>query len=601
MLKYFLTFALLFQITWAAKIKAVQNVVYVNDRVVFNIKSKKDGLNSLQRARAIAASLSKANLKSIVSKSSSKGNINIALGTNIIVRVTPKEARAHQMSINELSNLWTNNLKRALNASSLILSKKKINIAPGITETLNIKTASKQPINILNSDLNVLEANLEGDVLRLKALTEGHATVAVSDGSDTDTIVVDVNPFAAKIPENIEASVFVKPCDVQTVNETIIGAITSNLETRDNPKIQFAKLNLTPVHPEQSKNFGVPVTVEAPNSTRAHKIVNVSVKNVDFSLPKPTQLWYCNHPENLKGPGFIDAVQLLPNVPTIVLYHHINTSSSNLAVQVAFRNTTNSPARVAIISGDGKPGYDPVRIGLGAGVSFLHQWKSRAGEIISIPSMSTVPITIHKLTRKETMSGLCYVMLMPGGADNIGVVTEAMAPSILDSRWSRAVSSSKAWHVASSRPLTSYERHPYPLSKYVYAEPYIDINSEYKVGGTFGFIPIGAKPISSLENNGKLEGNFGAIYDIKADILNPTNKDVPVEVVFEMGAGYGAGLFVVDGNMIKTGPMKPKQVFKLKNIDLAPGAHSRIRITTIPLSGSNYPALITIRPAGIAR
>lgn len=122
---------------------------------------------------------------------------------------------------------------------------------------------------------------------------------------------------------------------------------------------------------------------------------------------------------------------------------------------------------------------------------------------------------------------------------------------------------------------------------------------DYEVGGRFGFARIGQEAISNLNSERSLAGNFGVIYDIQGTLSNPTPSPAEVELLFEASAGYGSGLFVINGDLVKIGLIQPKQEIVLATIKLPPGVSKELNLKTIPLSGANYPVTLIVRPTGI--
>ena len=116
------------------------------------------------------------------------------------------------------------------------------------------------------------------------------------------------------------------------------------------------------------------------------------------------------------------------------------------------------------------------------------------------------------------------------------------------------------------------------------------------------YTPLNASELRSqfgLRNDqGKLEGNFGVVYTIKARLENPTLQPADIEVIFESSAGYSGGLFVVNGRMVRTPLLQPKEEAQITRVHLGPGENESLRILTFPLSGGSYPATLTIRPVG---
>ena len=81
---------------------------------------------------------------------------------------------------------------------------------------------------------------------------------------------------------------------------------------------------------------------------------------------------------------------------------------------------------------------------------------------------------------------------------------------------------------------------------------------DYQVGGRYGFVRLGQRPIQRQDSGGGLDGNFGVLYTIKTKLENPTATAQDVEVVFEASAGYASGLFVVNGKTVTIPQLSPK-------------------------------------------
>jgi hypothetical protein len=115
------------------------------------------------------------------------------------------------------------------------------------------------------------------------------------------------------------------------------------------------------------------------------------------------------------------------------------------------------------------------------------------------------------------------------------------------------------------------------------------------VGGKFAFVRIGQHAIPSLDDRSSLDGNFGVLYSVRTRLSNPTVESQMVELAFEASAGYSAGLFVIDGVKLVLPRILSKQELQVKRIRLAPGETRILNLLTIPLSGSSYPATLTMR------
>lgn len=81
---------------------------------------------------------------------------------------------------------------------------------------------------------------------------------------------------------------------------------------------------------------------------------------------------------------------------------------------------------------------------------------------------------------------------------------------------------------------------------------------------------------------------------------NPTEKPTDVEVVFEASAGYSGAVFVVNNQLQRAPVIQSKAEYVVRKVTLPAGATQELTLMTVPLSGSSYPALFTVRQAGLA-
>jgi hypothetical protein len=101
-------------------------------------------------------------------------------------------------------------------------------------------------------------------------------------------------------------------------------------------------------------------------------------------------------------------------------------------------------------------------------------------------------------------------------------------------------------------------------------------------------------PLARLTGSGgNLLGNYGVLYDINVNLTNPTAVRQQVEIAFESGAGDVSGIFSIAGGATTTiNNLSPPNEQEITRISLAPGTTQKVRILTMPLSGSAYPASI---------
>jgi hypothetical protein len=444
-----------------------------------------------------------------------------------------------------------------------------------------------------------LKVGRVGNGVAYKAIGYGRTEIVVSAGNIVKTIPVAVMPLGANLPQNLVAIVSGNPAS----NDTVAGAIESAVRTQlgADPaaelNIQFPKS--TQILPGESRTYTARVRATGQSVLPAEGPVFVTVKNMALGRKPESELWYCNEPENLKKPGLLFAAPLRPDTPSRLLYHHINMMPNQLVVMVEAINDSDQPARLMVIPGDSKPDKNPVLAGVQAADQFMKGWAFNSGEVIQSPPRSRLPIAMRRIAQGQTMSGLCYLRLLDEGPDQVTIRTEARPPFPLDSKWLAATQSSTPWRFVGSQRMNNLDHDPVLPSIHIYPNPYKEEIGTYQVGGKYAFFRIGERPIARADKLDKLSGNFGVTYTIKALVENPTPTASEIELVFEASAGYSGALFYVNGQYIKTPLLQPKTEAQIFKFNMEPGASKTLSIITVPLSGSSYPATLTIRPVSI--
>jgi hypothetical protein len=572
----------------AIDVRAVGGTVYVNLAPVMNLGTPK-------RATEVADAFRKAPSLTPVSAQSLGDDARLTAG-KLALRVTAADGRAAEKTAIQLANEWASRLKDALKLPALLVPSRSLQVGPGSEQFFSIQGTEAGNVTVSTSNPKVAVVTRTALGMRVRGIQQGSTTVKIRGASSLLSALVQVLPAAARFPQSISATVVGEPSSV----DTIINAIKTNAQMQmkmaAGADVDVVEAKITPLAQGASTTVQAKVRVSAPNAVATEGLITVKVTNLSVAQRREGELWYCNYPENIMGPGNLFAAELKEKTASRMLYHHSNVTSDPMVVQVVATNIYDVPARVVIIPGDGAPNKDPVRVGLEAGERFVRNWMTGSGEVITIPPRSSVPIAMRRLAPAETMSGLCYLRILPGGPGKVLVRTDAVDPKFMDAGWLAAANIATPWSKAGARKIgTSYQLPQ--LSQHIYEEPFKQLDSTYQVGGRFAFVWVGQAPING-EN--QLDGNFGVMYTVKAHLENPTDRPVEIEVVFEASAGYSGAVFVVNSQFQKAPLLQSKAEYVVRKITVAAGASQDMTIMTVPLSGSSYPALLTIRPTGTA-
>ena len=581
----------------AGNVRASGATVWLNEVPVVTFLTKNAGATPSARAASVVKVLSAGVPLNQLKVVAGTRDAKLVVGGQVLARATAAEAKAQRRTPLALANHWAEKIRLAHALPAIQLSANELRLPAAATRQIHVVGSAARTFALSNSDPQVVQVRRDGNQIFVKSLRKGSAMIKATAGKEQAAFQVSVLPFAAQLPQRLVAEVTGSPASATTV----LGALRSTLQTKlkvvDGSMVEWGSFKGQALGQGRSTKVIVPVKVTGPNAYPREGNVEINVKNVAIPLKAETELWYCNHPENLTGTGLLFAAMLEPDEAARLLYHHLNASSIPLVVQGLLENMSDQPARVLIIPGDGEPDKDPVRTGAEAGEKFVRAYVSGSGEVVQIPPRSALPIALRRLGPGQTISGLCYLRCLSGESGALLFRAEAVAPASLDAKWMTSTQLGTPWHLAGSRPLSKYELSPVSLSEHVYPQPFKQVQADYTVGGPFTFIRIGQKPIASSNDQMALDGNFGVVYTIKSTLSNPTDKLTEVDMIFEASAGYSSAIFVLNGKVERSPMLQSKQEYKVRRLRLAPGQTMKIVTQTIPLSGSSYPATITFRPS----
>jgi len=126
--------------------------------------------------------------------------------------------------------------------------------------------------------------------------------------------------------------------------------------------------------------------------------------------------------------------------------------------------------------------------------------------------------------------------------------------------------------------------------------PAIEIDRTHTVGKGYTFIYLGGKPYIKEKSTGQENlGNYGVLYTIDIAMENPHEEENEVALCFVPGAGPARGIFLFGDSLFETPLAVNLQEIVLHRALLAPGETRRVRLTTFPQSGSNYPVRIVVK------
>ncbi|HLO99013.1 MAG TPA: hypothetical protein VK171_10500 [Fimbriimonas sp.] len=481
--------------------------------------------------------------------------------------------------------------------ASLCMASKVTTITLGVGDSSVVSVAKPfAQSSVISSDPQVLEVERAPVGFRATAHRPGSGFVTLNAGGKVKRFDFAVKPYAAQFPTQLSATVNGLPAIPGTVQGAIESSLKQTIKCAPMAKLSFKFTNVPTIGAGMMVMVPVKVNIEAPGTLPRRGQVTVKVTNLGLVGQADDVLWYCNDPERVAYARNLFSAELEAGKSARLLYHHINVAPMPIVIRTLVFNNSDAPATVVLTPGDSAPDRDPVGAGLKAGDLYFRAWRSQSGEVVTIPPKSCIPISFRRLKPQEVISGLCSIRSVEGAS--LLVRTDSVLPTEIEPKWVVTYFSSTPWRETGPQPIRSWDMTHYELSDHVYPIPFKSETATYTVGGRYAVVRLGQVSISRQDSSGRLDGNFGVIYEVELNLSNPTTHKADVEVTFETSAGYSGGLFSINGRYLMTPKMLPKKLARIAKYSLAAGEKRKVQLTTMPLSGSSYPATLFVRLLG---
>jgi len=568
----------------------------INETIVLTLRSSVGGNSPAVRAADIAQRLSAAQTPVQWQLNSRRKESTLKANGLLVLRVTEVEAKAQQSSHAALAARWTSAIKRAWNLPPFVISQRLVQMPTDGSASVTLRGASAYYALVANNNPTVARVERTDFGLRIMAVGRGAARITLQEGANSAVVDVDVMPYAARFPQRLRAEVVGEPATGTVIRRAVLAALNHGFTGEPGNAYRLIASPVRTINSGGREVVRWRVQATAPGAFTQVGEVLTEVVNLGVKTWPEGALWYCNFPENLKGPTHLFQAPLMRGTSARMLYHHVNESTSSLVMKVVVANPGATPARVAIVPGDGQPSKDPVKVGLDAGEQFLQGWLRHTGEVVTIPPGAAIPITLRRLARHETSSGLCTLMLLTGGPESVTVLADAVLPASLDANWLAKGQNATPWVTSGARAMDLRELIARVDSEHIYPRPFRTLEARYEVGQRYLFLRVGEVPIGNANASQDLQGNFGVAYTVRTLLVNPLAVNATVQIAFEASAGYSGALFVVNGEVRRAPLLMPKAEYVVKEVRLRPGESRTVSFMTIPLSGSSYPATVIVRP-----
>jgi hypothetical protein len=585
--------------SWATDARVSGSTLIVNEVEIATVQTGAGAFTPAKKAAAAANVLltwKKGQEVKAAAPVNPEGDWVIQLNNRRVLTISQDEADSQRESAADLASIWVKALNKALNLPPLVADSGRVVLPPDGTMMLTLTGTHARKATLGQSTKGIVEIKRATGILKIKALAVGDSVLTILYGPYILKIPINILPYAAKLPQKLDAQVFGSPADSSLVRSAVLTAVMQNLKRPDYSAVQLGQFNVSGLNAGNEQTIRIPIKIEAAGHFPSRGDITINVRNTGNLKREEDVLFYSNEPENLSGPGRLYYGEIASNKTARLLVHHCNRTRVGLTSVYLLANQNKVPIRVAISMGDAEPDQNPTLAGYRAGDLFFRGWLAQAATVIEIPPESALPFIFRRMAPNDTSSCLATIQHLGGGDLPLRIIGEAVLPQSLPSVLKVDSYPARPWEGLRALPLDTLVFNINGTPSHVYPSPSRQETFDYQHGGPWAFVRIGQKAIPNDSGSGVLLGNFGVHYYIEGTISNPTDRPAKIDVLFEASAGYSGALFLVNGQYMAANILQSKATFMLKKVNLEPGGSERIRIQTIPLSGANYPATIIIRP-----
>ncbi len=570
--------------------------VLVNGGVVLRLRSDLAGYLPEQRAgvaaerlRAlVAAGVKPADVLADVDTDRANPRLK-ALG-QVIAIATADEAKEAGLSPAGLVRSWAQSLRRALALPGLTVSAERVVVPVGETRVLRLGGAARGPVTVATAGAGTKVAAATPDPVTgsvtLRGVDAGKETLTLAREGASVEVTVLVQRYAGRIgkPRPVVMTGASVPADLVARHVLANALAAARLSPGASAQVAAPTVPVLPLAQGQRQTLEVPLELGGPHMIPVRGTVRVPVVSRKLPPAATAALLYSNNPERVREYGTLFVGRLTKDKGAIrLLYHHQSAMDKAAWFTVELINDGSAPATVHVLGGSAGPVLDTVWVGVPPR-SFCATLLQDLGAVLEVPAGSRVALTVQRLPPGLTISGLAQLRQLEG--DPLLVRVAADVPGDARAASTELVPTPSPWGGEMAGLL----------SEHVYPDPQKALKAEYRAGERWTFLSVGRSPIKGVDGERRLEGNFGVFYDIELTLENPTDKAAPAQIVFEPSAGLAGGIFLMDGRPVEIPQADLPAEITLARYTLPPGAKQTVHIKTLPLSGSNYPIRLTVRP-----
>ena len=585
--------------------------ISVNDRPIATLRVAAGGLTPVQRALSV-----RSRLTGLADAGLSPKEVGIAptggqaweiraRGLPLLL-VTPRDGASERQTARTLAGVWARALKTRLADVPLTLSAHQAVIPVGEVRYVSVGGAARAgDVSLTGQDGRVSPAAFDARSRRivLRGVGPGQTRLSVTADGVSLPLTITVAHFAAQVRPAVTVRVTGDPsAPADLVREAVYFGLKRALTAEVGAQVRLLRAPgpAQPLRPGASLSFRLPLHVAGAGLLPVEASPLITVVNRPLAPASAAAMFYSNNPEQVRRGQSLFTGGLASSAPVRLDYHHQNRTGGPLIFHVDALNTSDRPISLHLMAGVAQPETDTVRIGRRAGAAFLDSLDHGTGLVLSIPPRSRLPLIVQRFGPNLTVSGILQVRQLSGarGAASLQVLAdedrEVLAAS--PAHFALAVAQTDSPRQVAAPAAFRSSGTGGAASPFVFGPPLVALSGAYAVGGKWEHLPLGTdESLHNADHSQRLWGNYGVSYFVTLTLSNPTGAVRVVGVAFAPEAGPAAGVFQIHGApVLQFDPLSPPYEKELTRVRLAPGESRIVRLRTILLNGSAYPASLTV-------
>ncbi len=467
---------------------------------------------------------------------------------------------------NDLARKVAARFDLALNRPGLGVSPPALTVPVGESRSAQLAGVFGSTIEVLNPHPDAVRVTVSGDTVTLEGLAEGSGAVVLRRGMSEIALRFTVQLLAAYFPERVTVELAGPMPSREELKEVVQAQLLGGSAVAPEATVDFLGLERTR---GSTRNLKARVVAQAPNRIKVGREIPVEVvSGPDYAEPSDVVL-FSNEPERVHGPGMLYQSNLLAGERARLVYHHQNRSGRTLNFRVLLVNLSDSPQKLMWRSGCAGPNISTYLVGSVAAERYLRKLESGQGVYLTLTRHAVVCLSERKLPANQSVSGLMDLHLLSGSEVGVMVLAEE--------------ASAGGYALSSQNPMLYGGTPP----RYEPAE--LTQHHIYDLDGNWLFIRVGKGEMR--DRSGKaLIGDYGMLVEHVVTLMNSEARSRRVTLTFDATAGDAQGAFLINGRMVKTPIVRPRNPYTLHVFRLGPYEKREVRITTIPAGGSHFPA-----------